>query len=50
MSTPGTNRFRTEKLGELQAQEGKQALVGRITKAQNGPAMNLHQVRLVPVR
>ncbi|MBI1983470.1 MAG: alpha-L-fucosidase, partial [Acidobacteria bacterium] len=50
MSTPATNRYRTERVGELQAPAGKQTLTVRITKIRNGPAMSLHQVRLVPVR
>jgi alpha-L-fucosidase len=50
MSTPATNRYRTEKLGELQPLAGKQPLAVRITRIQTGPAMNLHQVRLVPLR
>ena len=47
-STPATNRYRTEKLGEFQPQAGKQTLAVRVTQIQNGPAMSLHQVRLVP--
>jgi alpha-L-fucosidase len=50
MATEATNRYRTEKLGELEPQAGKQTLTVRITKIRTGPAMNLHQVRLVPVR
>jgi len=49
MSTPATNRYRTEKLGELEARGGRQTLAVRITQIKNGPAMSLHQVRLVPL-
>ena len=48
ISTPATNRYRTEKFGELEARAGKQTLAVRITQIKNGPAMSLHQVRLVP--
>ncbi len=48
-STPATNRYRTEKLGEIAAPAGRQTLTVRITQTKDGPAMNLHQVRLVPI-
>ncbi|HLY59784.1 MAG TPA: alpha-L-fucosidase [Terriglobia bacterium] len=45
-----TNRdFRTETLGEIEIPAGMQTLAVRITSLPGSAAMNLHQVRLVPV-
>ena len=48
-ATVGVREFRTDALGELDLSAGERTLAVRITSLAHGEAMNLHQVRLVPV-
>jgi len=48
--TKSNRDFRTETLGEIEIPAGRQTLAVRITSLPRGAAMNLHEVRLVPVR
>ena len=48
-ATAGVREFRTDPLGELDLSGGEQTLAVRVTSIAHGEAMNLHEVRLVPV-
>ncbi len=49
-STGSWHTFRSDPLGEIQLPEGKQMLVVRTTEITRETAMNLHEIRLTPVR
>ncbi len=50
MSTGSWHNFRSEPLGEIELPAGKRTLAVRIADLPRSAAMNLHEVRLVPVR
>ena len=49
-ATKGERDFRTDSLGELTVPAGLHRLEVRVTKLAHAQAMNLHRLRLVPVR
>ncbi len=49
-ATKSERDFRTDQVGELAVPAGLRTLVMRVTRLAGGEAMNLHEVRLVPVR
>jgi len=49
-STASWDVFRSDPLGEIRLPQGKQTLVVRTTEISRETAMNLHEIRLTPVR
>ena len=49
-ATQGDRDFRSDSLGELDLPAGIATLAARIGSLANGPAMNLHEIHLTPVR